>query len=78
MGSELVHWIATKHKMERELAVYLLAIGLLSTVVVGGTTKPEHMSNDLQTVSKFCGDDQLQEELQLAAGGDSGGIYGAL
>lgn len=66
LESALLAKVAAKLHVERELAFYLLILGLGGTCVLDGTTNSERMSKDLGTVSKFFSDKKSRVELQPA------------
>ena len=64
--TELLSSVAEKLHVEKELAFYVLILGLGGTQVLNGTTKSERMERDLQTVAEVFSNEQLQIDLKPA------------
>ncbi|KAG2418519.1 hypothetical protein HFD88_001620 [Aspergillus terreus] len=64
LESDLLSSVAEKLGVEKELAFYILILGLGGTCILDGTTKSERMVRDLQTVAEVFGNGQLRPDLQ--------------
>lgn len=64
LGSDLLKSVAVKLDVEKELAFYVLILGLGGTQVLDGTTNPERMAEDLKMVGEVFGNKGRLRELQ--------------
>jgi diketogulonate reductase-like aldo/keto reductase len=64
LESDLLSSVAEKLGVEKELAFYILILGLGGTRILDGTTKSDRMVRDLQTVAEVFGNGQLRPDLQ--------------
>lgn len=64
MASELVSAVAARLAVEKELAFYLLILGLGGTQVLCGTTNPGRMERNLGAVADFASDQAVRDALQ--------------
>lgn len=64
LESEVLASVADRLRIEKELAFYLLILGLGGTQVLEGTTKPERMRRDVKTVAEVMNNEALLGELQ--------------
>ena len=64
LESEVLASVADRLHVEKELAFYLLILGLGGTQVLDGTTKPERMLRDVKTVAEVMDNEALLGELQ--------------
>lgn len=64
LGSDLLASVAGKLNVEKELAFYVLILGLGGTEVLVGTTKPWRMLQDSKTVGEVFDNKALLHELQ--------------
>lgn len=64
LASDILKSVAVKLNVEKELAFYVLILGLGGTQVLNGTTDPERMAQDLKTVGEVFGSKRRLGELQ--------------
>ncbi|OTA05294.1 hypothetical protein A9Z42_0059710 [Trichoderma parareesei] len=64
MASSVLNTVAVKLSVEKELAFYILILGLGGTQVLNGTTDPGRMVQDLKTVGEVFGNEARLRELQ--------------
>ncbi|KAL6410131.1 hypothetical protein AUP68_06542 [Ilyonectria robusta] len=64
LDSNLLASVAKKMKVEKELAFYILILGLGGTQVLNGTTRSETMLEDLRTVDQVFEDETRLRGLQ--------------
>ncbi|EHK26500.1 uncharacterized protein TRIVIDRAFT_52445 [Trichoderma virens Gv29-8] len=62
-NSELVQRVATHFKVAKEVAFYLLFLGLGKVAIVNGTTSKEHMRVDLDKITSVLEDKQTLHDL---------------
>lgn len=66
LESDLLAAVATRLDVAKELALYLLVLGLGDISILDGTTNAEHMSQDCKSVSEIYNDEKLLAQLQPA------------
>jgi diketogulonate reductase-like aldo/keto reductase len=64
MASSVLSTVAVKLSVEKELAFYILILGLGGTQVLNGTTDQGRMVQDLKTVGEVFGNEARLRELQ--------------
>lgn len=64
LASDILKSVAVKLNVEKELAFYVLILGLGGTQVLDGTTNPERMEQDSKTVGEVFGNKGRLRELQ--------------
>lgn len=64
LASDILRSVAEKLNVEKELAFYVLILGLGGTQILDGTTNPERMAQDLKTVGDVFGNKARLRELQ--------------
>ncbi|KAL7930843.1 NADP-dependent oxidoreductase domain-containing protein [Trichoderma chlorosporum] len=64
LASDVLKTAAAKLNVEKELAFYVLILGLGGTQVLDGTTNAGRMAQDLKTVDEVFGDEARLRELQ--------------
>ncbi|KAL6791625.1 NADP-dependent oxidoreductase domain-containing protein [Trichoderma sp. SZMC 28012] len=64
LSSDILKSVAVKLNVEKELAFYVLILGLGGTQILDGTTNPERMAQDLKTVGEVFGNRGRLRELQ--------------
>ncbi|KAK4146059.1 NADP-dependent oxidoreductase domain-containing protein [Dichotomopilus funicola] len=64
LESEILASVDDKLHVKKELAFYVLILGLGGTQVLDGTTKPERMLRDVKTVAEVFSNEALLGELQ--------------
>jgi len=64
LRSEILASVAEKLHVEKELAFYVLILGLENMQVLDGTTKPERMLHDVKTVTEIFSNGALLGELR--------------
>ena len=62
-SSELVERVATELQVVKEIAFYLLVLGLGKISIVNGTTSEEHMKIDLERITAILEDPQRVQDL---------------
>lgn len=63
LASDLVASMAEKLSLEKELALYVLVLGLGDLQILDGTTNLDRMKNDLKTIADVTNDDKLLKDL---------------
>ncbi|PNP58080.1 hypothetical protein THARTR1_02238 [Trichoderma harzianum] len=64
LASDILKSVAVKLNVEKELAFYVLVLGLGGTQVLDGTTNSQRMEQDLKTVGEVFGNRGRLRELQ--------------
>jgi len=64
ISSELVARFCKEFEVEKELAFYLLVLGLGRISIVNGTTNEEHMQVDVQKFKELLGDQKNVEAIE--------------
>ncbi|KAL7814192.1 NADP-dependent oxidoreductase domain-containing protein [Trichoderma aethiopicum] len=64
LASSVLNTVAAKLNVEKELAFYVLILGLGGTQVLNGTTDPGRMVQDLKIIGEIFGDEERLRELQ--------------
>ncbi|KKO97817.1 hypothetical protein THAR02_10085 [Trichoderma harzianum] len=64
LASDILRSVAEKLNVEKELAFYVLILGLGGTQILDGTTNSERMAQDLKTVGEVFGNKARLRELQ--------------
>jgi len=64
IDSDLLTSVAERLDVEKQLAFYILILGLGNTQVLNGTTKSERMSQDVKTISELFSDKDALSKLQ--------------
>ncbi|KAL6881402.1 NADP-dependent oxidoreductase domain-containing protein [Trichoderma novae-zelandiae] len=64
LASDVLNGVAVKLNVEKELAFYVLILGLGGTRVLNGTTDSERMVQDLKIIGEVFDDEARRRELQ--------------
>lgn len=64
LASDILNSVAVKLNVEKELAFYVLILGLGGTQILNGTTNPGRMAQDLKTIGEVFGNRGRLRELQ--------------
>lgn len=64
LASSVSNTVAAKLNVEKELAFYVLILGLGGTQVLNGTTDPGRMVQDSKIIGEVFGDEERLRELQ--------------
>lgn len=68
LASDVVARLAGRFSLQKEVAFYLLVLGLGNISIVNGTTSEEHMQTDLQKVKELLENEDNVKELKSYLG----------